>query len=189
MSFCADFLKFHEVTIWKESWSPRRHIFHDLWRGKMRIFCQSVIHFDGKGERSWIKFWNFIEKKSVHNSTIDSVTAECRGSNDLFTFFRNFFLGREIKRDFWQFKFSWDFLSLIPTPVSERRKSSILSRTLKGFTDSPIRSKAMKSKRKVHSWEQTFMFFPLRLSTPLAKLLIQLILFCLYYCFAILILI
>ena len=146
-----------------------------LWR-KRRAKLNKVLEFHWK-------------KKSVHNSTIDSVTAECRGSNDLFTFFRNFFLGREIKRDFWQFKFSWDFLSLIPTPVSERRKSSILSRTLKGFTDSPIRSKAMKSKRKVHSWEQTFMFFPLRLSTPLAKLLIQLILFCLYYCFAILILI
>ena len=89
---CRFFWNFMKWQLWKESWSPRRHIFHDLWRGKNAYLLSKCDPLWRKRRAKLNKVLEFHWKKSVYNSTIDSVTAECRGSNDLFTFLETFFL-------------------------------------------------------------------------------------------------
>ena len=157
MSFCADFSEISwSDNLERELKCPAAHLpwfmegknayllskCDPLWR-KRRAKLNKVLEFH------WKKNQSMILQLTVWQPNVAGVM--------IYSLFRNFFLGREIKRDFWQFKFSWDFLWF--RPQFERRESRILSRTLKGFTDSPIKSKAIKSKRrKVHSWEETFMF-------------------------------
>ena len=86
------FLKFHEVTtLERELKSPAAHL---PWfmEGKNAYLLSKCDPLWRKRRAKLNKVLEFHWKKSVHNSTIDSVTAECRGSNDLFTFLETFFL-------------------------------------------------------------------------------------------------
>ena len=90
--FVPIFLKFHEVTtLERELKSPAAHL---PWfmEGKNAYLLSKCDPLWRKRRAKLNKVLEFHWKKSVHNSTIDSVTAECRGSNDLFTFLETFFL-------------------------------------------------------------------------------------------------